>query len=78
MLRVQCVPCWFSSEYGRAGSRPLSDQMAKQVVIATSVTPMDIKDRSPLPDTTYDIPDIVQPTNRRGHQQKDYYPNRKY
>ena len=60
---------WFSSVYGAyggAGSRPSSDQMAKQVVIASSVTPRELNDSSQLPETTYDIPDIVQPTKRKG------------
>ena len=57
---------WFSSVYSGAGSRPSSDQMAKQVVIASSVTPREHNDNSQLPETTYDIPDIVQPTKRKG------------
>ena len=58
---------WFSSVYSGAGSRPSSDQMAKQVVIAASesVTPRELNDSSQLPETTYDIPDIVQPTKRK-------------
>ena len=40
--------------------------MAKQVVIASSVTPREINDSSQLQETTYDIPDIVQPTKRKG------------
>ena len=40
--------------------------MAKQVVIASSVTPRELNDSSQLPDTTYDLPDIVQPTKRKG------------
>ena len=51
---------WFSSVYSGAGSRP-SDLMAKQVVIASSVTPSELNDSSQLPDTTYDLPEIVQP-----------------
>ena len=43
-----------------------SDQMAKQVVIASSVTPGELNDSSQSPETTYDIPDIVQPTKRKG------------
>ena len=53
---------WFSSVYSGAGSRPSSDQ----VVIASSVTPREFNDSSQLPETTYDIPDIVQPTKRKG------------
>ena len=42
--------------------------MAKQVVIASSVTPSELNDNSQLPETTYagDLPDIVQPTKRKG------------
>ena len=40
--------------------------MSKQVVIASSVTPREFNDNSQLPETTYDIPDIVQSTRRKG------------
>ena len=40
--------------------------MAKQVVIASSVTPGELNDSSQLPETTYDFPNIVQPTKRKG------------
>ena len=60
------LTCWFSSVYSGAGSRPSSGLMAKQVVIASSVTPGDFNDRSHLLETTYDIPDIVQPTKLKG------------
>ena len=40
--------------------------MSKQVVIASSVTPSELNDNSQLPETTYDLPDIVQPTERKG------------
>ncbi len=53
----------FSSMYSGAGSEPSSDQMTKQVVIASSVTNMDVND---LPETTYDMHSIAQPTNRKG------------
>ena len=43
---------WFSSVYSGARSRPSSDQMAKQVVIASSVTPRELNDNSQLPETT--------------------------
>ena len=56
---------WFSSVYSGAGSRPSLDLMAKQV-IASSVTPSEFNDSSQLPDTTYDLPEIVQPTTRKG------------
>jgi hypothetical protein len=42
---------WFSSVHSGAESRSSSDLMAKQVVIASSVTPMEFNDRSPLPTT---------------------------
>ena len=75
---------WFSSVYSGAESRTSSDQMAKQVVTASSVTPGEVNDSSQLPETTYDIPDIVQPTKRkggdtdkrRGHRQSDNYSSR--
>ena len=57
---------WFGSVCSGAGSRPSENQMAKQVVIASSVTPMDVCDGSHLQETTYDVPDIVQPTSRKG------------
>ncbi len=42
--------------------------MAKQVVIASSVTPKDVNDALLSQETTYDIPDVVQPpaTDRKG------------
>ncbi len=40
--------------------------MAKQVVIASSVTPQDANDVLLSPETTYDIPGVVQPTDRKG------------
>ncbi len=55
---------WFRSEYNRAGSEPFLDQMAKQVVVASSVTPKDVNYGLRSPETTYDIPDAVQPTDR--------------
>jgi hypothetical protein len=52
--------------YSGAGGRPFSDQMSKQVVTASSVTPIDVNERSRLPESTYDIPDIVQQISRKG------------
>ena len=40
--------------------------MAKQVVIASSVTPGEFNYSSQLPETTYDVPDIIQSTKRNG------------
>jgi hypothetical protein len=45
---------------------PSLDQMAKQVVIAWSMTPKDANDVLLSPETTYDIPNAVQPTYRKG------------
>ncbi len=53
---------WFSSVYSRAGSEPSVNQMAKQVVIASSVTPKDVNDAILSQETTYDIPDVVRIT----------------
>ena len=39
--------------------------MAKQVVIASSVTPRELNDNSQLPETTYDLPEIVHSTKRK-------------
>ncbi len=40
--------------------------MAKQVVIASSVTLMDVNDVLLSRETTYDIPNAVQQTDRKG------------
>ncbi len=48
---------WFGSVYSGAGSEPSLDQMAKQVVIASSVTPKDVDDALLSQENTYDIPD---------------------
>ena len=52
--------------YCGAGSETPLSKESKQVVIASSVTPRELNDSSQLPDTTYDLPDIVQPTKRKG------------
>ncbi len=57
---------WFSSVYSKAGSEPSANQMAKQAVIASSVTPKDVNNALLSQETTYDIPDVFQPTDRRG------------
>ena len=57
---------WLSSVYSGAGSRTSPELMAKQAVIASSVTPGEFNDSSQLQETTYDIPDIVQPTRYPG------------
>ena len=57
---------WFTSVYSGAGSEPSLNQMAKQVVIASSVTPKKVNDALLSPETTYDIPDAVRPTNSKG------------
>ncbi len=58
---------WFSSVYSGAGREPSLDQVVKQVVIASSVTYREVNasDQSHLPETTHDIPDIVQLINRK-------------
>jgi hypothetical protein len=40
--------------------------MARQVVIASSVTPKDVNDALLSQEATNDIPDVVQPTDRKG------------
>ena len=40
--------------------------MAKQNVIASSVTPGELNESLQLPETTYDIPEIVQQTKQQG------------
>ena len=40
--------------------------MSKQVVIASLVTPVELNDSLQSPETTYDIPEIVQPTKQQG------------
>jgi hypothetical protein len=64
---------WFSSVYSGAGKEPCLDQMAKQVVTASSVTSKDVNDRFTSWYTTYDIPMnpgpyVSQPTDRRGRK----------
>jgi hypothetical protein len=58
------------SVYSGAGSEPFLNQMAKQVVIASSATPKDVDDalltQETLTETIYDIPDVVQQTDRKG------------
>ncbi len=56
----------FGSVYSGAGSEPSVNQMAKQVVIASSVTPKDVNNAFLSQETTYDIPDVVQSTDRKG------------
>jgi hypothetical protein len=57
---------WFCSVYSGAGSEPSLNQMAKQVVIASSATPKDVNDALLTQEPTYDIPDVVQLTDRKG------------
>jgi hypothetical protein len=56
---------WLSSVYSGAGREPSLDQMAKQVAIASSVTPKDVNNTLLLQETSYDIPNSVQPTDRK-------------
>ena len=57
---------WFCSVYSGAGSEPSVNQILKQVVIASSLTSKDVNDALLSQETTYDIPDVVQPTDRKG------------
>ncbi len=41
-------------------------KQSKQVVIASSMTPMDVNDILSLPETTYDVPESCQEPNRKG------------
>ncbi len=52
--------------YSGAGSEHSLNQMEKQVVIASSVTSKDVTDALLTQETTYDIPFVVQPTERKG------------
>jgi hypothetical protein len=57
---------WFSSVYCRAGSETAWSQQSKQVVIASSMTPMDVNDISSRPETTDDVPESCQEPIRKG------------
>ena len=57
---------WFSSVYCGAGSETALSKQSKQVVIASSMTPMDVNDISSRPETTDDVPESCQEPNRKG------------
>ncbi len=57
---------WFSSVYSGAGSEHSINQMAKQVVIASSATSKDVNYVLLTQETTCDIPDVVQLTDKKG------------
>ena len=56
---------WFSSVYCGAGSETALSKQSKQVVIASSMTPMDVNDISSRPETTDDVPESCQEPNRK-------------
>ena len=61
---------WFSSVYSGAGSETPLSKESKQVVIASSMTPMDVNDISSRLETTVDVPDSCQePDRKRGFSQ---------
>ncbi len=57
---------WFCRVYSGAGSEPSLNQMAKQVVIASSATSKDVNDALLTKETTCNIPNVIQPTDRKG------------
>ena len=58
---------WFSSVYCGAGSETALSKQSKQVVIASSTTPMDVNDImiSSRQETTDDVPESCQEPNRK-------------
>ena len=57
---------WFCSVYRGAGSETHLSKESKQVVIASSMTPMDVNGISSWPETTYDVPESCQEPSRKG------------
>ena len=57
---------WFSSVCSGAGSETPMSKESKQVVIASSMTPMDVNDISSRLETTVDVPDSCQGPDRKG------------
>ncbi len=57
---------WFSSVYCWAGRETALSKQSKQVVIASSMTPMDVKDVSSRLETTNDVSESCQQPNRKG------------
>ncbi len=68
VLRIQCARWFrpFSSVYCRAGSETALSKQSKQVVIASSMTPMDVNDISSRPETNDYVPESCQEPNRKG------------
>ncbi len=57
---------WFSSVYCGAGSGTALSKQSKQVVIDSSMTPMDVNNISSRPETTDDVPESCQETRKGG------------
>ena len=57
---------WFSSVCSGAGSETPLSKESKQVVIASSMIPMEVNDKSSRPETTDDVPESCQEPNRKG------------
>ncbi len=52
--------------YCGAGSETALSKQSKQVVIASSMTPMDVNDVSSRPETADNVPESCQEPNRKG------------
>ena len=57
---------WFSSVSSDAGSETPLNKESKQVVIASSMTPMDVNDISSRLENTVNVPDSCQEPDRKG------------
>ena len=57
---------WFSSVFSGAGSETPLSKESKQVVIASSMTPIEVNDVSSRPETANDVPESCQEPNRKG------------
>jgi hypothetical protein len=57
---------WFSSAYCGAGSETALSKQSKQVVIASSMTSIDVDNISSRPKTTDYVPESCQEPNRKG------------
>ena len=57
---------WFGSVYSGAGSETPLSKESKQIVIASSMIPMDDNDISSRPETTDDVPESCQEPDRNG------------
>ncbi len=56
---------WFISVYCGAGSETAFSRESKQVMIASSMTPIDVNDISSRPETIDDIPESCREPNRK-------------